>query len=250
MDQKSFILQNIPSYEQGDHDGLCVYYCAAMLLVTLFPEMHTELGKGTRLRGAGFVTTDPLIAGLARLRKELPEKVLADWHWRGRNLDEVLPVLNRIAAARSGRKEYKRLFQYFGRGTQWATNEQRIRDSIESGLPVALGWQTRDLGHHCVLVYGFSDGVKGGTWLHTRDPAGGEDLYWETLEKVSEGSPELIVPDASLWEDMRPDALTFHTKPGGKVMGRRLYRWWPDASPERIQGWRDVRTLFEEARKP
>ncbi|MBI4911510.1 MAG: hypothetical protein HY823_02130 [Acidobacteria bacterium] len=250
MDQKTFILQNIPGYNQGDHDGLCVYYSAAMLLVTLFPEMHTELGEGTRRRRVGFVTTDPLIAALAARRKEDPEKTLADWHWRGRSLKEVFRVLNRIAVERSGRKEYKALFQYFGRGTQWAANEKRLRDSIESGMPAMLGWQTRDLGGHCVLVYGFTDGSRGGTWFHTRDPSGGQDVFWATLEQVSRGSPELIVPDPLVWEDMRPDALCFFTKPGGKVEDRRLFRWWPDGSPERVQGWREVRALFEEARMP
>lgn len=249
MDQRSFILQNIPSFRQGDHDGLCVYYSAAMLLVTLFPEMTTELGEGTRRPGTGFVTTDPLIAGLALQRNEAPEKVLADWHWRGLNLKDVFPVLNRIAVERSGRRAYRRLFAYFGRGKQWEANERRLRGSIEAGLPAMLGWQTRDLGRHCVLVFGFSDGVKGGTWFHTRDPGGGGDLLWQTLEAVSEGSPELILAQADLWEDMRPDALTFFSKPDGKVVDRQLHRWWPDAGPEPGQGWKDVRSLFEAARR-
>ena len=249
MDQKSFILQNIPYYTQGDHDGLCVYYSAAMLLVTLFPELHVEFGEGTRRRKVGFVTTDPLIAGLAAQRKESPEKTLADWHWRGHSLREILRVLNRIAVERSGHKEYRKLFQYFGRGTQWDANENRIRASIEVGLPVTLAWKTRDLGSHCVLVYGFTTGAKGGTWLHTRDPGGGKDVFWETLEKVSDGSPELIIPDGLVWQDMRPDALSYYTKPAGKIVDRQLFRWWPEATPERELGWRDLRSVFEEARK-
>lgn len=248
MDQRSLILQNIPSYHQGDHDGMCVYYSAAMLLVTLFPELQTDLGEGTRRRRVGFVTTDPIIGGLAVRLGEDPEKTLADWHWRGKRLKEVYRVLNRIAVERSGRKEYRALFQYFGRGTQWNANENRIRASIEAGLPVMLGWTTRDLGRHCVLVFGYTDGSKGGSWFHTRDPGGGEDVFWETLEKVSEGSAELIVPDPGLWQDMRPDALSFATNPEGRIVDRRLFRWWPDGSPERVQGWRDVRTLFDEAR--
>lgn len=247
MDQKSFILQNIPFYRQGDHDGMCVYYSAAMLLVTLFPELHTELGEGTRRRRVGFVTTDPILGGIAAFRHENPERTLADWHWRGKQLKAVFRVLNRIAVERSGRKEYRALFQYFGKGTQWNANEQRIRTSIEAGLPVMLGWTTRDLGRHCVLVFGYTDGSKGGSWFHTRDPGGGEDVFWETLEKVSEGSPELIVPDPAIWLDMRPDALCFATKPAGNIVDRHLVRWWPDA--EKVPGWRDVRELFEATRR-
>ena len=40
-------LSGIPTYRQGTHDGLCVYYSAAMMLAALYPYMDSWFGEST-----------------------------------------------------------------------------------------------------------------------------------------------------------------------------------------------------------
>ena len=57
-----------------------------------------------------------------------------------------------------------------------------IADSINSGLPVMLGWSTPDYGDHAVLIKGYWEGQE--KWLLINDPAGdAQQISWDSLSQ-------------------------------------------------------------------
>ena len=142
------------------------------MLATLFPEYEAEFDRATT-RAVRSMSRDPLFRHYGG--DEDDRVVLARWFHRGENIDKVVAILNRN-------------MRYEGVATRFEYLEMdlrnrpfdRIKGSIDRGLPVMLGWDTKDYGCHAVLVTGYWEGQE--NWLSVNDPGGANSqVSWDSL---------------------------------------------------------------------
>ena len=168
-------LLNVPSYRQGSFDSLCVYYTAAMMLSSLFPEYERQFGVAARERATKNLSADPLIHYYSGEDDRL---VLGRWYYIGEYVRKATTILNKIMLADGKSTRF---------GCQRETaHDNTFRDviagSIDDGLPVMLGWSTPDYGNHAVLVTGYWEGRE--KWFLINDPEGNaHEISWDSLKQ-------------------------------------------------------------------
>jgi hypothetical protein len=236
-------LRGLPVYRQGSNDRLCVYYSACMMLAALYPELEADFGRGDRKRYASIVHGDPLFKQASK--NDDPAKALADWFYRGEDPAEAVKYMNAIAR---NHHDTDKLFEYMGKGKFKETKLKTIHAAIDEGLPVMLSWGTRDMGDHCVVVYGYTKGQK--NWLYVNDPGGGgSEICWETLAELApeSGAIGLIVPQSEFFTGARPDKVCYETTPAQELREKDVWRYWPSKEHGGRCTYQRLRDLFTEA---
>jgi hypothetical protein len=207
-------LTGIALRQQGTHDSLCAYYSAAMLLCALRPEFE-------ELFDAPHVRQDPLYANLPRRRGRSLERSVTDWLTSGVRTEALCTALNRAAADGS----FRTRFRYREVPRSPATVDW-IRAQIDHGMPLVLGWESREMGNHTSLVIGYEHFPRSPSrWLRLLDPIRAQDtIEWGQLQRLARRPLEVIWCDAH--DGARPDKLTI-TRREGVAVRTRLVRWDP-----------------------
>lgn len=177
-------LLNVPHYSQGDFDGLCVYYSGAMMLSTLIPEISALFGTAGE-RATKFMSRDPLIA---TQNTSDQRKKLASWFYHGETVSSLKTTMNKIVPSYEISRRTKFKHEKLQRRE---STFNKITESINNGLPVVLGFDTRDYGSHAVLVRGYWTGKE--KWLITNDPGGGHDYSWDSLKTQNRGGFHIVL---------------------------------------------------------
>lgn len=215
-------LTGIPLKHQGTHDSLCAYYAAAMLLCALRPELEERFD-------AARVDEDPIFGHLPRKGGQKIERAVAEWLTSGVRLDRLCDALNR-ACARSGMPGVSTRFAWRA-GNRVRGNVDFLRDQIDRGLPCVLGWESREMGDHTVLVVGHERySGSHSEWLRLHDPSRVQELLeWGQLATLADRRVDLLYCVAH--DGARPDKLTTCRGASGAILdGRtRLERWDPRA---------------------
>jgi len=215
-------LLGIPAYHQGSHDGLCVYYAAAMLAAALFPELDDRFGTGpgSRRRRVG----DPLLNQFSVRSKEGMQRLLSEWFFNGQEVVPTCRALNRLV-----RHEFSDMCTRFVHERKTRRNVgsalfAAVTRSIDRGLPLMLRWRSAEFGNHCVLVVGYEESATGARWLVLNDPGGMDSVSWQDLMNVNEGLFEIVrVKDHT---GVRPDKRVVEYDDEGEITARKVYRWW------------------------
>jgi hypothetical protein len=199
---------------QGTHDSFCAYYAAAMLLCTLRPEMDDDFD-------ATHVKRDPLFANLPRRKTRALERVVSEWLTTGVHFKPLAQSLTR-ACKRGTRFSARRA--KFNDATLGA-----IRADADRGLPTVLGWESRELGNHTVLVIGY-DRIVGRAsphrWIRVMDPTRGQDIIeWGQLARVATAPADVISCVAH--DGVRPDKLTIDRDVENLPLRSIFERWDP-----------------------
>lgn len=191
--------------EQGTHDSFCAYYAAAMLLCTLRPEFDEEFD-------AVHVKRDPLFRNLPR--RGTLEHTVADWLTTG---VKFAPLAKSLDAACGGSTRFRATREGFN-----ARALVRLRRTVDEGLPCVLGWESRELGNHTVVVAGY-DGTD---WLRVLDPTGKMDLLeWSQLARVATAPADVIW--CTTHDGVRPDKMTVERNAADVMLRSRVDRWSP-----------------------
>jgi hypothetical protein len=205
-------LTGIRLREQGTHDSFCAYYAAAMLLCALRPEFDDEFD-------ATHVKRDPLFRNLPRRGKSL-DRAVADWLTAGVHFG---PLARALATACGDRTRYRAMRAPFSSKTL-----RQLRQGVDRGLPAVLGWESRELGNHTVVVVGYERYEREGTqrWLRVLDPTGKLDILdWAQLPRVTTAPADIIV--CTQHDGVRPDRMTIERDKHDEITSSRVERWNP-----------------------
>jgi hypothetical protein len=214
-------LTGIRLREQGTHDSFCAYYAAAMLLCTLRPEMDDDFD-------ALHVKHDPLFKHLPRGKRRSIERAVADWLTTG---VRFAPLARSLDAACKGKGKGKDMGKTRFRARRLPFSGRTLellRKNIDEGLPCVLGWESRELGNHTVLVVGHDRYMRrqGNRWLRVLDPTRGQDIIeWGQLSRVADGPADIIW--CTSHDGVRPDRLTVDRDAEGSVIRSIVERWEP-----------------------
>lgn len=196
---------------QGTHDSFCAYYAAAMLLCSLRPEMDDEFD-------ATHVARDPLFRNLPRSRRTSLDRAVADWLTAGVHFGPLARSLN-AACGRGTRFRAERV--------RWGERVlDRLRRSVDQGLPTVLGWESVELGNHTVLVVGYDTSARETSrrWLRVLDPTGKLDvLEWGQIADVARAPADLIW--CTRHDGFRPDRMIVDRDAEGEHVASRIERW-------------------------
>lgn len=227
-------LTPIIELEQGDIDGLCVYYSAAMMLLALHPELYGELNLNAN--------ADPIVSSVSLHGVQTREQLIASWIANGLEPRKVASALTNLAqktrlSFEAIHKEHNKVDSTF----------DSIVQSIDRGLPVMLCHDSRSLGHHAVVVTGYQIERKSSTdnrveWLVLADPGGAVMRQWSQLVDLSTGRLEIIWLDAKEGS-RRPDIRETKTDRNGNVHTVRTLRYWRKSG---AWGFYDAHELFDE----
>lgn len=214
-------LLNVPLYQQGEFDGLCAYYAGAMMLAALYPRFSTQFGELRAKRGTRRTALDPMVRHyVGEYRKAPPGRddryVLARMFYEGQYVRDVGNTLNNIMRD----SEEATRFKISSRPVNDRTFDA-ISESINSGLPVLIGWDTTDYGTHAVLVKGYWHGDD--DWLLLNDPGGDTQMSWQVLRSAVERKLEFVRCDPETHAGPRPDKALTSTE--GTV---QIHRWVPE----------------------
>jgi hypothetical protein len=210
-------LAGIGLRHQGTHDSLCAYYAAAMQLCALRPELEDQFD-------AAHVKRDPIFGNFPRRGAQKLERLVADWIASGVQLELLARALDRACAAGpvATRFAYKK-------GNRVNGTVELIREQVDRGLPCVLGWDSREMGNHTVLVVGYERYAgSDSAWLRVRDPGGVQDLLeWAQLQRFATERLDLIT--CAVHEGVRPDKVTTHRDRAGAILPAltRVERWDP-----------------------
>jgi hypothetical protein len=208
-------LTGIRLREQGTHDSFCAYYAAAMLLCALRPEFDDEFD-------ATHVKRDPLFRNLPRRGKSL-DRAVADWLTAGVHFG---PLARALATACGDRTRYRAMRAPFSGATL-----RQLRHGVDRGLPSVIGWESRELGNHTVLVVGYERYAREGSqrWLRVLDPTGKLDILdWAQLPRVTTAPADVIV--CTQHDGVRPDRMTIERDGDDEITASRVERWNPPKS--------------------
>jgi hypothetical protein len=201
--------------EQGTHDSFCAYYSAAMLLCTLRPELDDEFD-------AVHIKKDPLFRHLPRRKSKSLDRAVADWLTTG---VQFAPLARALTVACKNTTRFRAL-----RSGCTARALASVHASIDEGLPCVLGWESRELGNHTVLVVGYDRAPSRTSrrWLRVLDPTRGQDIIeWGLLARVVTAPIDIIA--CTTHDGVRPDKITVHRDYEGKVMRSKFERYDPKA---------------------
>lgn len=208
-------LLNVPSYQQGSFDSLCTYYTTAMMLVTLFPEYEANFGQVRGVRVAKYSTEDPIFSNHSNGDSRL---ALATWFYKGEHIRKSTTILNKLMKEKSATTRFQCLSKTAHDNTYTVT----IKESIDEGLPVMMGWNTPDYGDHAVLVRGYWEGKE--KWLLINDPGSGEDqISWNSLKEQKTTRFEIGICKSESHSGYRPLKRT--TEGTGKRQKTTTERW-------------------------
>ncbi len=206
-------LTGIRLREQGTHDSFCAYYAAAMLLCTLRPEMDDDFD-------ATHVKRDPLFANLPRRKGLSLERAVSAWLTTGVHF---APLARSLERACNGKTRFR------ARRASWdARTLAQIRADIDRGIPTVLGWESRELGNHTVLVIGYDRLMRKSAhrWLRVLDPTRGQDIIeWGQLGRVATAPADVISCIAH--DGVRPDKLTIDRDSENKTLRSIFERFDP-----------------------
>ena len=203
-------LTGIRLREQGTHDSFCAYYAAAMLLCTLRPELDDEFD-------ATHVKRDPLFRNLPRRGKSL-DRAVADWLTAGVHF---APLARALTGACGKTTRFRSMRAPFSSQTL-----RLLRYGVDRGLPAVLGWESRELGNHTVLVVGYERYAREGSqrWLRVLDPTGKLDILdWAQLPHVTTAPADVIV--CTQHDGVRPDRMTVERDREDEIIASRVERW-------------------------
>lgn len=202
---KETTLIGIPHYQQGDADGLCVYYAMSMVLVALYPEYHRTIHESPQYRKGG----SPIFGVLKEISqgdKKFKEAV-GEWYFSGMQMADATKLLNNLS-----RKYYKdtRETNYFIRRRVKTKNAKKnewnvsdICHAIDWHLPVIIAGG--GIQNHAIVVIGW--GSKGRLrWITFHDPGLGR-ANWAYAKHVFYDDCEAIVPNWDHFEQHRPPAI-------------------------------------------
>ena len=196
--------------EQGTHDSFCAYYSAAMLLCTLRPELDEDFD-------AVHVKKDPLFRHLPRRKGQSLDRAVADWLTTGVRFAPLARALT--AACKDGTR-------FVARHTGCnARTLESLRASVDLGLPCVLGWESRELGNHTVLVVGYDRASRRDAlrWLRVLDPTRGQDMIeWGVLARVVTA---VDIISCTHHDSVRPDRLTVDRDSEGKMLDSTIERY-------------------------
>ena len=198
---------------QGTHDSFCAYYSAAMLLCTLRPELDDDFD-------ALHVKHDPLFRNLPRRKGRSLDRAVADWLTTG---VRFRPLARALTAACKGTTRFRSI-----RARATARTLALLHGSVDEGLPCVLGWESRELGNHTVLVVGYDHEARAGAhrWLRVLDPTRGQDIIeWGQLASVVTAPLDIIT--CTQHDGVRPDRLIYDRDVEGKVMRSVVERYDP-----------------------
>ncbi|MCY4015358.1 MAG: hypothetical protein OXG82_21930 [Gammaproteobacteria bacterium] len=212
---KAVELLNVPLYSQGTFDGLCVYYTGAMMLATLFPEYASEFGRANP-KAVRLMSYDPLIREYPERGQQDHRRTLARWFYHGESIATVVDIINQNVR-RPGLSTY---FEFVELDRREQTFDNEIVGNIEVGLPVMLGWNTKDYGSHAVLVTGYWIGKE--KWLTVNDPSGDTNVSWNSLKAQQEGMGKFEVGFCREHRGPRP-MKSIQTSGSAPV----VYQWMP-----------------------
>jgi hypothetical protein len=201
--------------QQGTHDSFCAYYSAAMLLCTLRPELDDDFD-------ALHVKHDPLFRNLPRRRGKSLDRTVADWLTTGVQFGPLARALT-SACKRTTRFRAHRL-----RATDRTL--ALLHANVDDGLPCVLGWESRELGNHTVLVVGYDRVAHAAAhrWLRVLDPTRGQDIIeWGQLARVVTAPTDIIT--CTRHDGIRPDRLSYDRDFEGKVLRSTVDRYDPKA---------------------
>ncbi len=196
---------------QGTHDSFCAYYAAAMMLCTLRPEMDDDFD-------ATHIRRDPLFANLPRRKGLSLERAVSAWLTTGVHFT---PLARSLEIACEGHSRFRATRSTWSDRTLGA-----IRADVDRGLPTVLGWESRELGNHTVLVIGYDRIVKKGAhrWIRVLDPTRGQDVIeWGQLARVATAPADVIACTAH--DGVRPDKLTIDRDGKNKIVRSIFERW-------------------------
>jgi len=198
---------------QGTHDSFCAYYAAAMMLCTLRPEKDDDFD-------ATHVARDPLFSNLPRPRRQSLDHAVATWLTTGVYFGPLARALERACDERS---------RFRASRSPWSDRTlDSIRDAIDRGLPTILGWESRELGNHTVLVIGYDRivGRERHRWIRALDPTRGQDVIeWGQLARVATAPADVIACTAH--DGVRPDKLTIERDRENKTIRSIFERFDP-----------------------
>ncbi len=191
-----------------------------MLLCALRPEFEDHFE-------ADHVSKDPILSNLPR-RGRL-DRAVADWLVAGVHIDRVCQALNR-ACTRDGMRGVRTRFAYrsYPRSAGGAAFLRRL---VDHGLPCVLGWESREIGDHTVLVIGYERLDRSSSqWLRLLDPSRVQQtIEWGQLVRLATARLDLVY--CVEHSGLRPDKLMTVRSGSGAIMpeGSRIERWDPVA---------------------
>lgn len=204
------ILIGVPHYQQGNADGLCVYYAMSMVLVALYPEYHKTIHERPHHKKGG----SPIflmLKELAQNDKNFKEEI-GNWYFNGMKMADAAKLLNALS-----RKYYKdaQKTDYFIRHRVKSKNAKKDEWNI-SDICKAISWHLPviiaggGIPNHAVVAVGWA--AKGKTVLiEYHDPArvGVESLY---ARDIFYEDCEAIIPNQHLFMKHRPPAIIIRDK--------------------------------------
>lgn len=206
-------LTGIRLREQGTHDSFCAYYAAAMLLCTLRPEMDDDFD-------AVHVKNDPLFSNLPKPKGRSLERVVSEWLTTGVHFGPLARSLDKACKDQTHFRARRAPFD--------DASLESLRADVDRGLPTVLGWESRELGNHTVLVVGYDRTVRRAAhrWIRVLDPTRGQDIIeWGQLARVATAPADVI--SCTSHDGVRPDKLTIDRDAKNKVMRSTVERFDP-----------------------
>jgi hypothetical protein len=211
-------LTGIALRHQGTHDSFCAYYAAAMLLCAVRPEFDDHFD-------AAHVAHDPILGNLPR--RGALDRAVAQWLTSGVHIEKVCSALNR-ACAKSGHPNIATRFAYrsYRRASSGASF---VRSLVDRGLPCVVGWESREIGNHTVVVVGYERFARSSRqWLRLLDPSRVQDcIEWGQLIELATARLDLLY--CVRHDGLRPDKITTTRSSAGAIVapGSKIERWDP-----------------------
>jgi len=190
-----------------------------MMLATLFPEYAVEFGRA-RPKATKYMSLDPLIQEYG---SEDDRRTLAKWFYHGESIEKVVKILN----ANMEKQNEPTSFEFVHMDRKERTFDDTIVSSIDEGLPVMLGWNTKDYGCHAVLVTGYWLGKE--KWLTVSDPGGSTEVSWNSLKAQQERNG--LFEFGLCREHLGPRPMKAVTEDGAPV----VYQWTPEQEYVRVK---------------
>jgi hypothetical protein len=196
----------VPHYQQGDADGLCVYYAMSMVLVALYPEYYRTIHIPPR----GKKGVSPIFLMLKKIAQDnkIFHESIGKWYFNGMKLSDATRILNEIAS-----KSYKKVRKdYFlnypvqcrnieKRNKVWKVSE--ICNALSWHLPVIIAGGR--LQSHAVVAVGWGkEGKK--YWITYQNPARGR-VDSELARDIFYDDCEAIVPNQNYFLKHRPPVV-------------------------------------------